>query len=293
MTAEAGKSAGARSIGLAPRRVHAAGRPLKRRYRGLTGLAIGALLLSGCGSDDEASPRAGSERLAGAAEAGMERASSYGFDSAGFVTEDALEQFREQSADSAAGAETEEASDVTPEQCAEPLAAVDWAPLMLGGDAARVDFGTEGFAGTGSIEVAEAAGEDAEARVEEHLANIDALLEDCPEVAFTAEGEELELEVTDLEPGDGEAGDAGPGGDAATTAYSWQRDAAGSAGADPASDSAEADGTTVAQILLTQQGDDVVMVSFIGDGAAGSPEFTQMAEGITEATLEALDPDDE
>lgn len=293
MTAEAGKTAGAGSTGPAPGRARAAGRPLRRRYRGLAALAVGALLLSGCGSDDETSPRAGSERLAGAAEAGMERASSYGFDSAGFVTEDALEQFREQSADSAAGVETEEASDVTPEQCAEPLDAVDWAPLLLGGDAARVDFGTEGFAGTGSIEVAEAAGGDAEARVEEHLANIDTLLEDCPEVAFTAEGEDLELEITEVESGDGEAGDVGPGGDTVTTAYSWQRDAAGSAGADPASGSAEADGTTVAQILLTQQGDDVVMVSFIGDGTAGSAEFTQMAEGITEATLEALDPDDE
>ncbi|HIW99837.1 MAG TPA: hypothetical protein H9871_06805, partial [Candidatus Nesterenkonia stercoripullorum] len=172
MTAEAGETVGAGSTVRAPGGAHAAGGPLRRRYRGLAALAVGALLLSGCGSDDETSPRAGSERLAGAAEAGMERASSYGFDSAGFVTEDALEQFREQSADSAAGAETEEASDVTPEQCAEPLAAVDWAPLLLGGDAARVDFGTEGFAGTGSIEVAEAAGEDAEARVEEHLANI-------------------------------------------------------------------------------------------------------------------------
>ena len=293
MTAEAGETVGAGSTVRAPGGAHAAGGPLRRRYRGLAALAVGALLLSGCGSDDETSPRAGSERLAGAAEAGMERASSYGFDSAGFVTEDALEQFREQSADSAAGAETEEASDVTPEQCAEPLDAVDWAPLLLGGDAARVDFGTEGFAGTGSIEVAEAAGGDAEARVEEHLANIDTLLEDCPEVAFTAEGEDLELEITEVESGDGEAGDVGPGGDTVTTAYSWRRDAAGSAGADPASGSAEADGTTVAQILLTQQGDDVVMVSFIGDGTAGSAEFTQMAEGITEVTLEALDPDDE
>ena len=263
----------------------AAGRQPGPRYRALTVLAAGALLLGGCGGGgDEASPRAGSERLAGAAEAGMERASSYGFDSAGFVTEDALDQFRERSSEAAPGAEAEEVSEVTPQECSAPLAAVDWAPLLIGGDAARVDFGTEGFAGTGSIEVAEAAGEEAEARVEEHLAHVDALLEDCPEVAFTAEGEQLELTIDDVDLEE----------EGTTRAYSWQRNAAESAGsADPAGDSAEADGTTVAQILFTQQDDDVVMVSFIGDSTAGSAEFTQMAEGITQATLDALEADDD
>ena len=52
-----------------------------------------------------------------------------------------------------------------------------------------------------------------------------------------------------------------------------------------------ADGTTVAQILFTEAGDDVVMVSFIGEPAAGSAEFTEMAEAITEEILDELGED--
>ncbi|MGC8068938.1 hypothetical protein, partial [Salmonella enterica] len=78
--------------------------------------------------------------LVAAAEAGMERASTFGFDSAGFYTEAAVEEFREQMEGSLAEGEAD--VEVDPATCAEPLAAVDWAPLLLGSDAARVDFGS-------------------------------------------------------------------------------------------------------------------------------------------------------
>ncbi|MFD5823538.1 hypothetical protein [Nesterenkonia xinjiangensis] len=238
------------------------------------------LALSGCGADEgageegEQSPRAGTERLIGAAEAGMERASSFGFDSAGFYTEAAVEEFRDQMEGSLAEGEAD--VDVEPASCEEPLAAVDWAPLLLGSDAARVDFGSETFTGTGSIEIAEIDGEDEASRAQEHMGHVQALVESCPEVRLTQLDADYvlamdEVSLETLEPARGQ----GEG----TVAYSRSRTLA----------EGEDDGMIAAQILFTRQGDDVVMVSFIGEPAASSQEFTTMAEAITVSTLEALE----
>ena len=132
-----------------------------------------ALVLSACGQEGagstsdtsdtseegSSSPRAGSERLLVAAETGMERAASFGFDAAGFYTEDAMEDFRTQMSDSLQEGEAD--ADIQPASCAEPLIAVDWAPLLLDTEAVRVDFGSETFTGTGSLEIAEVDGAEA------------------------------------------------------------------------------------------------------------------------------------
>ncbi|GAB3186705.1 hypothetical protein [Nesterenkonia suensis] len=243
-------------------------------------LLTAALTLTACGADDggaaegEQSQRAGSERLIAAAGAGMERASSFGFDSAGFYTEAAVEEFRDQMVGSLADGEVD--VDVAPASCAEPLAAVDWAPLLLGSDAARVDFGSETFTGTGSIEIAELDGEDSAARVQEHMDHVRHLVESCPEVQLTQLDADYvlvmdDVDLEDLPPADG-AGDG-------TVGYSRTRALA----------DAQDDGMIAAQILFTRQGDDVVMVSFIGEAAAASQEFTAMAEAITASTLEGLE----
>lgn len=253
--------------------------------------AVLALTLSSCGTEEEPeqSPRAGGESLVAAAEAAMERASSFGFDSAGFFTEDAVEEFRTQMEDSMAdGADDAE---VDPGECAEPLAAVDWAPLLLGSDAARVDFGSETFTGTGSIEVASVSGAEESERVDEHFDHVRTLVESCPEVEFSRYETDYDLEVSEVELDQLETADQGHQG---TIAYSWERGFESEEQQEalegaPDDEAHSGGGTIVAQILFTRVDDDVVMVSFIGEPAAGSSEFTEMAESITEHALDSLE----
>lgn len=281
----------------------------RAQLRAVTALiALVALGLTACGGEsgsgrgeghgagrDEShreGSRAGGERLITAAEAGMERASSFGFDSAGFFTEDAVEEFRDQMGESMA--EGADEVEVDPEQCADPLAAVDWAPLLLDSDAARVDFGSETFTGTGSIEVADVSDAEDSERVDEHFDHVRALVESCPEVAFSRFDSDFALKVSAVEPDELEPAGQGHRG---TIAYSWER-GFGSSDEDQGAETMEGaaddeahsgDGTVVAQILFTRKDDDVVMVSFIGEPAAGSSEFTEMAESITDYALDSLE----
>lgn len=253
------------------------------------GLAL-ALLLGACGQGgqvsqdgqdaaetsgdgEQTSPRAGSDRLQEAAEAGMERAASFGFDTAGFYTEDAVEEFREQMAESPPIGEAD--PDVRPASCAEPLVAVDWAPLLLDTDVVRVDFGSETFTGTGSIEIASVGASEDSSRVREHMEHVSTLVESCEEVSVTQMETSYELEFEPVATqGLTEVDDQGEG----TVGYIRTRALSGE----------QQDGMIVAQILFTREDEDLVMVSFIGEPAAGSQEFTEIAEAITEETLESL-----
>lgn len=257
------------------------------------GLA-GALLLTACGdgageaagegaSSGEDSPRAGSERQLAAAEAAMARAASFGFDQAGFATVEAVEQFRDQADETLAG---DAAEDVDPASCAEPLAAVDWAPLLLDGDVARADFGSETFTGTGSLEIAEGADGDAADRVAEHVDRVEQLLESCRQVGYTQAEQDFTLAFDAVDAAVEPEESAAP---EMTSAYRWTREFAGSGESGQSSEETGEDaGTTAAQILLTCRGEDVVMVSFIGEPAAGSQEFTTMAEVLAAETLDGL-----
>lgn len=269
-----------------------AGPSVRRRGAVVMPLLAGAVLLTGCGagagdaaddgSSGEDSPPAGSEEQLAAAEAAMTRAASFGFDQAGYATVEAVEQFREQADETLAG---DAAEDVDPASCADPLAAVDWAPLLLDADVARVDFGSETFTGTGSLEIAEASEDAAGERVAEHVERVEQLLDACREVSYTQSEQDFALEF------DGVDGVVEPQDSAepeTTTAYRWSREFAGGAEQTEETESAEDGGTTAAQILLTRRGEDVVMVSFIGEPAAGSAEFTTMAEALAAETLDGL-----
>ncbi|WP_085437880.1 hypothetical protein [Nesterenkonia sp. PF2B19] len=85
---------------------------------------------------------------------------------------------------------------------------------------------------------------------------------------YVLEFSEIELEALRPAEGDGDG----------TVGYARTRSLA----------DAEEDGMIGAQILFTRAGDDVVMVSFIGEPAAAQEEFTAMAEAVTAATTEAL-----
>lgn len=247
--------------------------PLSRR---LGVLALSVLLLPACSTtqeadDAEASAQStagtdvnGSPRLLAAAQAGLDRASSFGFTEAGFVSAEVAESYRELlEGNSLAGDDPE--VEVTPASCAEPLAAVDFSPLLLGQDTVRADFFAESFSGAGSLELAELADDQDAEQVQEHRDNVRQLLQSCADTEFTLDGIDYELSITEPEMESSQEQSIG---------YSWER---------------TGEGTTFAQILFTQVDDDIIMVSFTGGEEAASAEFTSIAEAITAETAAALE----
>lgn len=205
----------------------------------------------------------GPERLITAATAGAQRAASFGFDELGFVSDDVAQSYRELLEENSLAGEDPEV-DVSPASCAAPLAAVDFSPLLLGPDAVRADFFAQSFSGAGSIELATLDGSPDAQRVTAHRENVRELLDSCAETEFTLDGVAYELEIT--EPELDSAGDE-------TVAYSWER---------------SGEGTTFAQILFTQVEQDIIMVSFTGDEAVATAEFTSIAEAIAAEAAAAL-----
>ncbi|WP_218220711.1 hypothetical protein [Nesterenkonia sp. Act20] len=248
-------------------------------------LALGGLLLlSGCSAPEEpesgqqaesADPESGeaessdgevngSPRLIAAAQAGLERASSFGFTEAGFVSAEVAESYRDLlEGNSLAGEDPD--VEVTPASCADPLAAVDFSPLLLGQDTVRADFFAESFSGAGSVELAELADEQDAEQVQVHRDNVRQLLETCADTEFTLDGIDYALSITEPET------ESSP---EQTISYSWKR---------------TGEGTTFAQILFTQVKDDIIMVSFTGGEEAASAEFTSIAEAISAETAAALE----
>jgi hypothetical protein len=164
---------------------------------------------------------------------------------------------------------------VEPAACKAPLTAIDWSPILMpGADASRLDFGSETFAGTGTVEVATL--EDAEV-VRNHLANVERLIADCPELSMTVTDTNRQSSTFDFTARASAAGDA-----AVESGLIWTRTPEGTGpGGVPAEQ-------TTAQVLIGQTGDHVVMVSFLGDSAVAGEEFTTMAEQILASALEAL-----
>lgn len=271
------------------------------------GLAA-ALLLSGCGSSaEEAAPddadhagvgeaeiegqdgndgAAGTDgagaaglsapdRLIAAAQQGAGRAASFGFTEMGFVSDEVAASYRELlEENSLAGGDPQ--AQVSPESCAQPLAAVDFSPLLLGEEAVRADYFAESFSGAGSIELATLDSEADQERVAEHLENVRQLLDACQDTEFILDGIDYELRIAEpaLQGQDGTSAEQAQN----TAAYSWERSGG--------------DGTTYAQILFTQVDEDILMVSFTGGEAAGSAEFTSIAEAIAAEATAALETAD-
>lgn len=212
------------------------------------------------------------DRLIGAAAQGAQRAASFGFAEQGFVSDEVAASYRELLEENSLAGEDPEV-EVSPESCAQPLAAVDFSPLLLGEESVRADYFAESFSGVGSIELATLDGEADRERVAEHLENVAELLESCQDTEFTLDGLDyvLRIEEPDLQ----EQAEVPAEQAENTVAYSWQRSGD--------------DGTTHAQILFTQVDDDIIMVSFTGGEAAGSAEFTSIAEAIAAEASAALE----
>lgn len=204
-----------------------------------------------------------------AAAAAAERAASFGFTEQAVATEEQVSGLRE---DVRLRQSNTTGTRVDPAECKSALTAVDWSPLLAPGSAAsRVDVGSPSFRGTGTVEVA--ALEDIGV-VDQHVQNVDRLVQDCGELSFTVDGTftggggaatfELASSAVETE-------------GAADSALLWTRTPVSGGGA-PAT----------AQVLVGQQGEHAVMVSFIGSSQVADAEFTAMAQAMLDAALAEL-----
>jgi hypothetical protein len=213
--------------------------------------------------DAQASDARADQRAAGAA---AERAASFGFTNQVSATDAEIQRTRE---DSRLRQTNTSGTTVEPAGCKAPLTAVDWSPILLpGADASRLDFGSDGFTGTGSVEVASL--EDPEV-LDRHLANVERLVADCPELTMTVTNENLQKSTFDVtaRASRAEGADVDSG-------LVWTRT--------PDGGGAE----TTAQVLIGRAGDHVVMVSFIGQPEVAGEEFTTIAEQVLAAAAGSL-----
>lgn len=202
------------------------------------------------------------------AAAAAERAATFGFVRQRAATDEEVATTRE---DNTARLRDSSRTTVEPSECKAPLNALDFSPILLDQDeVSRVDVGADSFTGTGTVEVARLDGP-ARQRVEKHLQTVNTLLVDCSEMTMTvAEGDNtVDYVLSTAKP---ELSDGTP----AQSAITWTRH--------PASDE---DNTLTAQVLTATTADAVVMVSFVGQRAAGDREFTIMAEEILAAAERA------
>ncbi|NUL45918.1 hypothetical protein F7P69_12045 [Cellulosimicrobium funkei] len=198
--------------------------------------------------------------------AAAERAASFGFTNQVSATDAEIAATRE---DARLRQTNSSGTTVEPASCKTPLTAVDWSPILMPeADASRLDFGSETFAGTGTVEVASL--EDASV-VEGHLANVERLVADCPELTMTVTDSNLQQSTFDFTAltSDSES-------DGVDSGLVWTRTPAGG------------DEATTAQVLIGQAAEHVVMVSFIGDSEVAGEEFTAIAEQILAAAEAAL-----
>lgn len=242
-----------------------------RRWLGL--LAVSVLALSACSpasestqdttsSETEAEVAPELTAVQAAVERGSQRAATFGFDKSQSATEAELEQLR--------SSQVPKASAVHPQQCAEALAQINSSPVQLSADAARVDFGSDTFTGTGTVEAALLPERQASAWLSDYRKTVEALTGECKDVSFVVDGQKFTFTSSAVQAEDPQA-----------VGISWQRvpQLAGSK-------SGTTQGTVNSQVLVGQREDAVFLVSFIGEEAATGKEFTQIANHILAAMKE-------
>lgn len=255
----------------------------------LAALAVSALALTACGSDDEdtsdadqqnpvesllaTDARADQRAAGGAATMAME----LGFNQVQTASDTEIATVRE-NAEGRADAAQE--LTVDPETCAAPIAELDWSPILATSDAiTRVDFGTTNFTGAGSIEVAgitEATGGSTQAadEVAAHQRAVEEITTSCNDItmllADETEPDWAELEYTfTAEAVETESG----------SGLLWQRYPS----EDPEGQ------TTTALTVMTEHEGYAIMVAFIGSEEITDDEFTDITETILASATAQLD----
>ena len=255
----------------------------------LATLAITALGLTGCSSDDDSTQGTGQnhpvENLLAtdaradqqAAGAATQMAMELGFDQVQPVAEHEIETVRENAEERS---NTAEELDVEPAECAQPIAELDWSPILASSEAVtRVDFGRENFQGAGSVEVAgitEDTGGSAQAadEVAAHQRAVEEITTNCNDLtmmlADESEPDWAELEYTfTAEPVETESG----------SGLLWQRYPT----EDPEGQS------TTALTMMTEHEGYAIQVAFIGSDEITDEEFTDITEAILASAIAQLD----
>lgn len=250
-------------------------------------LTVAGLGLTSCSADDDA-PAAeqsdleslmatdarGDQRAAGGATA---MAMELGFEQVQAASEAEIEAVRGNAADRAG---TAEELTVEPAACAQPIAELDWSPILAPSDAVtRVDFSTGNFQGAGSVEVAgvtEDTGGAAQAadEVAAHQRAVEEITTNCHDLtmmlADDSEPDWAELEYTfTAEPVETESG----------SGLRWQRYPT----EDPEGQ------TTTALTMMTEHDGYAIQVAFIGGEDIGDDEFTDITEAILASAVAQLD----
>lgn len=209
---------------------------------------------------------------------GAERAASFGFDHQALATRDEIDQTRQ---DTHSRKSDTSGTDVTPSQCTTAINTLDWSPIQTPGDEhTRVDFGSESFSGTGTIEVAnlgEGAVSESQDQLDSYVDTVEQLTTECDDLEMTISDatvpEEYGDSITysfsarslDLESG---------------TGLYWQR----------TPESTNVEGVSSESISATvnvrQRGDYVGMVSFVGPESVGDEEFEEMSSEILDSALQ-------
>lgn len=169
---------------------------------------------------------------------------------------------------------------VEPATCAQPIAELDWSPIMASSDAiTRVDFGRSNFMGAGSVEVAgitEDTGGSAQAadEVAAHQSAVEEIVSKCHDItmllADESEPDWAELEYTFT----AEAVETETG-----SGLRWQR-----------YPTEESEGqTTTALTMMTEHNGYAIQVAFIGSEEIADEEFTEITEAILASAVAQLD----
>lgn len=250
-------------------------------------LAVAGLGLASCAAEDHAPAAEQSElesllatdaradqRAAGGATA---MAMELGFEQVQAASDAEIEAVRNNAADRV---DTAEELTVEPASCAQPIAELDWSPILAPSDAVtRVDFSTGNFQGAGSVEVAgmtEDTGGSTQAADElaAHQRAVEEITTNCNDLtmmlADDSEPDWAELEYTftaqavETESGSG---------------LRWQRY--------PTDDSEGQ--TTTALTMMTEHDGYAIQVAFIGSEDIGDDEFTDITEAILASAVAQLD----
>lgn len=250
-------------------------------------LTVAGLGLTSCSADDDAPAAEQSDldsllatdarddqRAAGGATA---MAMELGFEQVQAASASEIEAVRNNAADRDGAAEE---LNVEPASCAQPIAELDWSPLLAPSDAVtRVDFSTGNFQGAGSVEVAgvtEDTGGAAQAadEVAAHQRAVEEITTNCNDLtmmlADDTEPDWAELEYTfTAEPVETESG----------SGLRWQR---------YPTDDPEGQ-TTTALTMMTEHEGYAIQVAFIGGEDIGDDEFTEITDAILTSAVAQLD----
>lgn len=200
-----------------------------------------------------------------------------GFEQVQTASDAEIDAVRENAADRADAAQE---LNVEPASCAQPIAELDWSPILAPSDAvSRVDFGTDNFMGAGSVEVAgmtEDTGGSTQAAddLAAHQRAVEDITANCNNItmmlADDAEPDWAELEYTfTAEAVETESG----------AGLLWQRY--------PTDDSQG--NSTTALTMMTEHEGYAIQVAFIGGEDITDDEFTDITETILASAVAQLD----